>query len=150
MHIYYQAAAAPETLDRHVIVLRVWNVDFAAFDPSVLTAGTGHDLIDEIQANRTELTDLARGAGLPPTEPNWRYIDGGLYERPDGTVWTPTANSDTSNLEDHAAADEARLNEIRDLPNDATLTDVRRATKDLAAILERVHRVVLRTLEEQQ
>jgi hypothetical protein len=146
MHVYYQQAPVAGTTDRHSIVHLVWDADIAAFDPAVLSPTVSWDHIDEIKANRHELSSLA-SVSLPG-QGSWKYVEGGSYERPDGTVWVPAINEDSSNLEDKAAADEARLNEIRNLDNTATLTDVRRACNDLAAILERVHRVVLRTLEE--
>jgi hypothetical protein len=148
MQVYHETAPAPGTTDRHKIRMRLWDAAAVGFDESVLAPGYAVAHIDEIKANRPDLGALATPP--PPGQPDWRVIDGGSYERPDGTVWTPAVNTDTSNLETKADADEARLNEIRDLGSDstATLTDVRRAVGDLAGIVERIHRVVLRGLEE--
>jgi hypothetical protein len=148
VNIYYAQAPAPGTVDRHVLRARLWDADAPAFDEGVLTPGFGVDHVDEIKANRRDLSALASPA--PPDEPDWLFVDGGSYQRPDGTLWTPAVNTDATNLENKADADEARLNEIRDLGSDstATLTDVRRAVGDLAGIVERIHRTVLRQMEE--
>jgi hypothetical protein len=150
MQTYYETAPAPETTDRHRLLVRLWDADGPAFDASVLTPGFGTHHVDEIKLNRPNLSALSHVPA--PGQLDWLYVDGGSYQRPDGTLWTPAVNSDATNLETKADADEARLNEIRDLGGnpDATLTDVRRAVGDLAGIVERIHRTVLRQMDELQ
>ena len=142
MRIYY--LPNPEAPNRHRIIQRVWERDYATFDDSTLVGGRLVLEIDETDANLPELLAFERAFAAvrrpgQPAPPRWRVAPPNQLERPDATLWTPEASQERSALfaampTGNMLGMVARLVQIRDNVVGATLAQTQAAVRDLAIV----------------